>query len=117
MLERLLEQRCPVTAVLSDHSYTGKNECNLDLTTAQWNMAEDISNVLKPMVTLTELLSEEDNASLSVTITMLANLKRGHLAIAEDDSPTTKSLKAKLVEKIYHRWQIKDRLFESSLYI
>ncbi|KAJ8416951.1 hypothetical protein AAFF_G00328290 [Aldrovandia affinis] len=42
------------------------------------------------MVTLTELLSEEDNASLSVTITMLANLKRRHLAIAEDDSPTTK---------------------------
>ncbi|KAJ8362488.1 hypothetical protein AAFF_G00372070 [Aldrovandia affinis] len=117
MLERLLEQRWPVTAVLSDPSYTGKNERSLDLTTAQWNMAEDISNVLKPMVTLTELLSEEENASLSVTITMLANFKRRHLAIAEDDSPTSKSLKAKLVEEIDHRWQINDRLFESSLYI
>ncbi|KAJ8401823.1 hypothetical protein AAFF_G00377940 [Aldrovandia affinis] len=117
MLERLLEQRWPVTAVLSDPSYTGKNECSLDLTTAQWNMAEDISNVLKPMVTLTELLSEEDNASLSATIPMLTNLKRRHLAIAEDDSPTTKSLKAKLVEEIDHRWQINDRLFESSLYV
>ncbi|KAJ8355180.1 hypothetical protein AAFF_G00088070 [Aldrovandia affinis] len=95
----------------------GKNERSLDLTTAQWNMAEDILNVLKPMVTLTELLSEEDNASLSVTIPMLANLKRRHLAIAEDDSPTTKSLKAKLVEEIDHRWQINDRLFESSLYV
>ncbi|KAJ8347462.1 hypothetical protein AAFF_G00198830 [Aldrovandia affinis] len=117
MLEHLLEQRWPVTAVLSDPSYTGKNERSLDLTTAQWNMAEDISNVLKPMVTLTELLSEEENASLSVTITMLANFKRRHLAIAEDNSPTTKSLKAKLVEEIDRRWQINDRLFESSLYV
>ncbi|KAJ8413776.1 hypothetical protein AAFF_G00063740 [Aldrovandia affinis] len=51
----------------------------------------------------------------TVTITILANLKHRHLAIAEDDSPTTKSLKAKLVEEIDHRWQINDRLFESSL--
>lgn len=39
------------------------------------------------MVTLIELLSEEDNASLSTTI--LANLKRCHLAIVEGDSPTS----------------------------
>ncbi|CAB1313520.1 unnamed protein product [Coregonus sp. 'balchen'] len=86
MLERLLEQRLPVTAVLSDPNYTGENERYRDLNTAQWNMAEDILNVLKPMVTLTELLSKEDNAS----IPMLANLKRCHLAVVEDDSPDTK---------------------------
>ncbi|CAB1352772.1 unnamed protein product [Coregonus sp. 'balchen'] len=83
MLERLLEQKWPVTAVLSERY--------LHLTTAQWNMAEDILNVLKPMVTLTELLSEEANASLSATISIPAKLKRRHLAVVEDDSPTTNS--------------------------
>ncbi|XP_020315982.1 zinc finger BED domain-containing protein 1-like [Oncorhynchus kisutch] len=117
MLARLIEQRWPVTAVLSDPNYTGENERNLDLTPAQWNMAEDISNVLKPIVTLTELQSEEENASLSATIPMLANLKRRHLAPVEDDSPTTKSLKTRLVEESDNRWQLKDRLFESSIYV
>ena len=42
----------------SDPNLTKKNECStLNLTTAQWNAAEIITNVLKP----TELLSEEDN--------------------------------------------------------
>lgn len=73
--------------------------------------------MLKPMVSLTELQSEEDNTSLSATIPMLANLKRRHLALVEDDSPTTKSLKTRLVEESDKRWQVKDRLFESSIYV
>ncbi|CAB1313122.1 unnamed protein product [Coregonus sp. 'balchen'] len=117
MLERLLEHRRLVKDVLSDPNYTGKREHSHDLTTEQWNMAEDIWNVLKPMVTLTELMSEEDNTSLSATIAMLAHLKHRHLAVVEDDSPTTKSLKTKLVQEIDKRWQLNDRLFDSSLYV
>ena len=89
--------------MLSDPNYSGKKERSLDLTTAQWIMAEDISNVLKPMVTLTELLSEENNASLSATVPMLFNLKRRHLDIFENDSNVTKSMKKKLEEEIDRR--------------
>uniref|UniRef100_A0A8C7R8M3 HAT C-terminal dimerisation domain-containing protein n=1 Tax=Oncorhynchus mykiss TaxID=8022 RepID=A0A8C7R8M3_ONCMY len=117
MLECLLEHRWPISDVLSSPNYTEKREPSLDLTTAQWNMAEDICNVLKPMVTLMELLSEEDNTSLSATLPMLAHLKRRHLAVAEDDSPATKSLKTKLVQEIDRRWQLNDQIFDGSLYI
>lgn len=71
MLERLLEQRWPVTAVLSDPGTTHRSDCDLDLTTAHWRIAEDIVSVLRPMVTLTELLSQDVNASLSATLPML----------------------------------------------
>ncbi len=109
MLERLLEQRWPITAVLSDPNLTKKSDSStLDLTTAQWNAVEDIKNVLKPMITLTELLSEEDNVSLSATVPMLANLKKRHLAITDDDSPITKKMKSKLVEDIDSRWEFKN---------
>uniref|UniRef100_A0A1A8AXT1 Uncharacterized protein n=1 Tax=Nothobranchius furzeri TaxID=105023 RepID=A0A1A8AXT1_NOTFU len=47
MLERPLEQRWPITAVLSDPNYTGRNDSStLDKTTEQWNVAEDITDVL-----------------------------------------------------------------------
>lgn len=54
MLERLLEQRLPVKAIISDT--TKQSERDLDLTTAHWWTAENIVSVLKHMITLTELL-------------------------------------------------------------
>lgn len=116
MLERLLEQRWPITAVLSDPNFTKKSDSStLDLTTAHWNAVEDIKNVLKPMITLTELLSEEDNASLSATVPMLANLKKRHLTITDNDSPITKKMKSKLVEEIDRRWEFETGMM--SVYI
>uniref|UniRef100_A0A8C4GRK4 HAT C-terminal dimerisation domain-containing protein n=1 Tax=Dicentrarchus labrax TaxID=13489 RepID=A0A8C4GRK4_DICLA len=110
-LERLLEHHWPITAGLSDPNFTKKSDSStLDLTTAHWNAVEDIKNVLKPMTTLTELLSEEDNTSLSATVPMLANLKKRHLAITDDDSPITKKMKSKLVEEIGSRWEFKNRM-------
>ncbi|CAM4609835.1 unnamed protein product [Leuciscus chuanchicus] len=73
----MLEQRWPITAVLSDPNYTKRSDSStLDMTTKQWNMAEDITDVLKPFITLTELLSEETNTSLSAAFPMLENLKK-----------------------------------------
>lgn len=44
MSERLLEQRRPVTAVLSDPNFTQKSEgSTLDLTAAQWSAADRLS--------------------------------------------------------------------------
>ncbi|KAK1904419.1 Zinc finger BED domain containing protein 1, partial [Dissostichus eleginoides] len=91
MLERLLEQRCPVTAVLSEPGTTHRSDRDLDLTTAQWRIAEDIVSVLRPMITLTELLSQDVNASLSATLPMLINMKRRHLLSRDDDSTTSLS--------------------------
>lgn len=110
MLERLLEQHWPITAVLSDPNFTKKSDSStLDLSSTHWNAVEDIKNVLKPMVTLTELLSEEDNASLSATVPMLANLRKRHLTITDNDSPFTKKMKSKLIEEIDSRWKLNTR--------
>jgi len=116
MLERLLEQRWPVMAVLSEPGTTHRSDRDLDLTTAQWRTAEDIVSVLRPMITLTELLSQEVNASLSATLPMLVNMKRRHLLIRDDDSATVKAMKKKITEEIDKRWELTGSL-ENSLYI
>lgn len=93
MLERLLEQRWPVAAVLSNPVTTHRSDRDLDLTTAHWRIAEDIVSVLKPMLTLTELLSQDVNASLSATLPMLVNMKRRHLLLRDDDSAAVLNMK------------------------
>ncbi|KAK7883828.1 hypothetical protein WMY93_026951 [Mugilogobius chulae] len=119
MLERLLEQRWPITAVLSDPNYTKRSDSStLDMTTEQWNIAQDVTDVLKPIITLTELLSQENNASISATFPMLENLKKCHLVVAHNDSPTKRKIKLKLVEEIDSRWKLHDRLMTTrSVYI
>ncbi|KAK1896513.1 Zinc finger BED domain containing protein 1 [Dissostichus eleginoides] len=116
MLERLLEHRCPVTAVLSEPGTTHRSDRDLDLTTAQWRIAEDIVSVLRPMITLTELLSQDVNVSLSATLPMLVNMKRRHLLSRDDDSTTVKAVKKKITEEIDKRWELTGSL-EGSIYI
>lgn len=83
--------------MFSNPNFSKKSErIELDLTNTQWNVAEDIKNVLKPVITPTELPPEVENTPLSATIPVLANLKRQHLLIGDNDSPLTEKKKKKL---------------------
>lgn len=116
MLNRLVEQRWPVTAVLSDPSITKKGNRTLDLTGDQWKLAQETSELLGPLVTFTELLSQEANLSLSATVPMLFNLKKRHLSPLEDDSPTIREMKNTLVKEIDSRWELLN-LEPTSIYL
>ncbi|RXN34368.1 zinc finger BED domain-containing 1-like protein [Labeo rohita] len=117
MLDRLIEQKGPVSAVLTDESVSKRSDRDLELSTSQWRTAEDIVAVLKPMITLTELLSQENNASLSATVPMLMNIKKRHLVVHEDDSRTTKIIKTTLSDEMDRRWELKGPGLEISVYI
>ncbi|KAI4819672.1 hypothetical protein KUCAC02_004912 [Chaenocephalus aceratus] len=116
MLDRLVEQRWPVTAVLSVPSITKKADRTLDLTADQWKLAQETAEVLGLLITLTELLSQEENVSLSATMQMLFNLKRRHLSPKEDDSPVIREVKKTLVTEIDSRWKL-SLLEPSSIYL
>ncbi|GAA6066515.1 E3 SUMO-protein ligase ZBED1-like [Tachysurus ichikawai] len=49
MLSRLVEQRWPVTATLSDPAVTQRGKHYLDLKPEEWNLIEELSQVLKPL--------------------------------------------------------------------
>lgn len=116
MLNRLVEQRWPVTAVLSDPSITKKGNRTLDLTGDQWKLAQETSELLGPLLTLTELLSQKANLSLSATVPMLFNLKKRHLSPEEDDSPAIREMKNTLVKEIDSRWELLN-LEPTSIYL
>ncbi|RXN36258.1 zinc finger BED domain-containing 1-like protein [Labeo rohita] len=98
-------------------SVSKRSDRDLELSTSQWRTAEDIVAVLKPMITLTELLSQENNASLSATVPMLMNIKKRHLVVHEDDSRTTKIIKTTLSDEMDRRWELKGPGLEISVYI
>ena len=59
LIERFLEQRCPVTAILSDPSITKYSDHSLDLTSEQWNLLAKLKPVLHVLQVATTFLSAE----------------------------------------------------------
>lgn len=64
MLSRLLEQRWPVTARLSDPVVTQRGKHYLDLKPEQWNLIEELSQVLEPFEAATVFLSGQQYITL-----------------------------------------------------
>uniref|UniRef100_H3BEL7 HAT C-terminal dimerisation domain-containing protein n=1 Tax=Latimeria chalumnae TaxID=7897 RepID=H3BEL7_LATCH len=65
MVTCLLEQRWPVTAVLSDSTMTAKRQHYLELQSNQWSLLEEVKQLLEPFEVATTYLSREKYVSLS----------------------------------------------------
>lgn len=86
MITRLLEQRWPVTATLSDPTATPQGKRYLDLKPDQWILLENLAKALDPFECATVFLSGESY----VTISTLPPLYRGLMkstSIAYDVAP------------------------------
>ena len=65
MVERLLEQRWPVVATLSDPEVTQRGKHYLDLKNDQWILLEVLKEVLKPYEQATVFLSGQSYVTAS----------------------------------------------------
>ncbi|XP_077429672.1 E3 SUMO-protein ligase ZBED1-like isoform X2 [Vanacampus margaritifer] len=105
MLSRLLGQRWPVAAALSDPvvNSSGKH-LSLDLKPEQWNLSEELTRVLGPFVSVTEFLRGEQYVTLSSLPQLVHNLKRATLSSAFETAPV-REFQAQVVEQIEERLQ------------
>lgn len=76
LIEHLLEQRWPVTAVLSDPSVTKYSDHSLDLTSEQWNLLAELKPVLYVLQVATTFLSAEYSVSISALQPIVHGLTR-----------------------------------------
>lgn len=105
MLSRLLAQRWPVTAALSDPAVTPRGKHHyLDLKPEQWNISEELTQVLGPFEGATEFLSGEQYVTLSALPQLVQNLKKSTLT-AELETAPVKAFQASAAEQITERWQ------------
>ncbi|XP_051976953.1 zinc finger BED domain-containing protein 4-like [Xyrauchen texanus] len=76
MVERLLEQRWPVTATLSDPEVTPRGKHYFDLKPDQWSLLEELTQGLQPFQCATEFLSGQEYTTLSCLPQLAKGLQR-----------------------------------------
>ena len=113
MIERLLEQRWPVTAVLADTTVTKSNDRNLELKGDQWDLLEGLKVVLHPLQVATTYLSAEYNISVSALLPVLFGLVKS-LETSEDESSNIRQIKAAISNEIEQRWHLQSLTTQSS---
>ena len=84
MLERILEIRWPISAVLGDESITKKADRALDLRSEQWTLAEDLLPSLQKIEIATVYFSEEEKISLSTVLPIVFGLADDLQHLPED---------------------------------
>lgn len=104
MLSRLLEQRWPVTAALSDPAVTQRGKHHLDLKPGQWNLIEELRQALEPFKGATVFLSGQQYVTLSALPQLVQSLKKSTHNSAFETAPV-KSYQAHVAEQITARWQ------------
>ena len=59
MIQRLVTNRWPVSAVLSDTTVTKRQDRTLDFTAQQWVLLEELAKLLEPLEVATVLFCTE----------------------------------------------------------
>ena len=119
MLQRLVELRWPLTAVLADERVTKPIYRNLDLKSEQWNLAEELVKVLHPIELATTFLSYEENVSISCVLPVLCGLVKGLEKPTNSDATVATvitNLKRLTANEIKTRWNL-DNLDSTGLLV
>ncbi|KAK1886880.1 Zinc finger BED domain containing protein 1, partial [Dissostichus eleginoides] len=104
MIKRLLEQRWPVTATLSDPEVTKAAKHYLDMRADQWSILGDLHQALEPFEQATVFLSGEAYVTVSVLPPLVKGLQK-YTQKAFESAPIATFQTAAAVE-IASRWKV-----------
>lgn len=106
MFDRILQQRWPVSAVLSDRSLTKLSDARvLDLKEETWRIIEDMLKCLESLNLSTEVLSGDKNVSVSFVLPVVYSLINKHLKVEQDESDIAKQFKTMVSEDLRSRYK------------
>lgn len=104
MISRLLEQRWPVTATLSDITVTKTCKQYLDLKPDQWSLIEELSTALEPFDCATEYMSGEKYTTISSVPPLVKGLVKSlqHMTF---ETPGAQAFQQTAVDQLEQRWR------------
>ena len=104
MVSRLLEQRWPVVATLSDPEVTQRGKQYLDLRNDQWILLEELQQVLKPFEQATVFLSGESYVTISVLPPLLKGVHKSTKKTTYE-SAAVNSLQITADQQMQAKWE------------
>lgn len=104
MISRLLEQRWPVTATLSELTVTKTGKQYLDLKPDQWSLIEELSTALKPFDCATEYMSGEKYTTISSVPPLVKGLVKSMQGM-DFETPGAQAFFHTAVEQLEQRWK------------
>ena len=104
MVSRLIEQRWPVTATLSDISVTQKGKRYLDLKPEQWILLEEILKALKPFECATVFMSAEKYTTISAIPPLVKGLLKSTESAAYESGPL-QAFQLTATKQLQERWE------------
>ena len=105
MIQRLVANRWPVSAVLSDTTVTKRQDRTLDLTAHQWVLLEELAKLLEPLETATVFFCTERKVSISCILPIMHNVFTS-MDSEEGDSASITAFKTAVRESIMRRWSL-----------
>ncbi|KAK6477799.1 zinc finger BED domain-containing protein 1-like, partial [Huso huso] len=106
MIKRLLEQRWPIVAVLSDPTVKSARAVrHLDLSQDQWSLLNELVSILQPFETATTYLSGETYVSLSAVPSLIKSVS-SLMDLAVKNSSAIKNFKRVAFQQLDQRWKI-----------
>lgn len=104
MLTRLLEQRWPLTATLSDPTVTQKGKQYLDLKPDQWTLLEELAKALQAFESATVYLSGESYVTASALPPLVRGLLKTTPSQTTYDTAPVQAFQAAASEETTARW-------------
>ena len=105
MIQHLVANRWPVSAVLSDTTITKRQDRTLDLTAHQWVLLEELAKLLEPLEVATVFFCTERKVSISCILPIMHNVFTS-MDSEEGDSASIIAFKTAVRESIMRRWSL-----------
>ncbi|XP_034096188.1 zinc finger BED domain-containing protein 1-like [Gymnodraco acuticeps] len=107
MFERLLEQRWPIKAVLSDRTITNRQEAQmLEIEDDCWQIIENFTPVLATLKWATTVISAETEVSISNIYPITFSLIQTHLVPKENDVEQVSEFKLKVQKLLQNHMEV-----------
>ncbi|CAM4655934.1 unnamed protein product [Leuciscus chuanchicus] len=104
MISRLLEQRRPVMATLSDPDVTPQGKRFLDLKSDQWSLLEEVEQVLRPFECATVFLSGESYVTVSALPLLVKGLQKSIKSTLFENA-AVKAFQGVAAQEMTSRWE------------
>ena len=105
MINRLLQLRWPICAVLSDITITKWDDRYLDLQTSSFDLLEQLRNVLHPLQVATTYLNSEFNVSVSAVLPVIHGIVN-IMQLEDNDSTAIRNFKHVVTRELKRQWNL-----------